>query len=387
MKVAVNIHCLHPPLTGIGHYARHLLELMLADSSVEVVGLSHRGWHSADEVAAIVTSDVGYVEAEAPPVAVSEARRFLRRIPGASQIKAQLTACRRRAVDKRHQDALYWEPNYLLLPNENPALVTVHDLSHLRHPEFHPDSRLQELARLPESIARAGALATVSEFSRRELSQLMHIDPEDVLLIPPAVSSDFAPREESELAELRARLRLPEHFILFAGTLEPRKNLPRLLRAFSSLPADIQREYPLLIAGSQGWHYDGLQSVIGELDNANIRCLGYVDNADMPGLFAAATVFAYPSLYEGFGMPVLEAMASGCAVLTSDCASLPEVAEDGALLVDPHSQASIQEGLLALLENAALRRDFIARGLSCASSRRWQSSYGTLRDALACLAV
>jgi glycosyltransferase involved in cell wall biosynthesis len=382
MKVAVNIHCLHPPLTGIGHYARHLLQAMLDDPRVEaVVGVSHRGWHSQQEVVDIVTHAQGYQPAGAES-ALSLAKRILRRVPGVGRLRARLNYSLQQRQTRQFQDYLYWEPNYLLLPLANRSLTTVHDLSHIRYPEFHPSERLRELAALPRTLERAGGVATVSEFTRAELADVYGLDAAKIAVVSPAVSQRFRPHAPAECEAVRQRLGLPPSYILFAGTLEPRKNLPRLLEAYSALPAQMQAQHKLVLVGGDGWHPEEFEATIKRLDNRNILRLGYVSYEDLPAIFSAATIFAYPSLYEGFGMPVLEAMASGTPVVTSNVASMPEVAAGAALLVDPCCSEELTEQLLMLLEDEQQREHMSGHGLREARRRSWQASYTQLQAAL-----
>ena len=391
MKLAVNIHCLHPPVTGIGHYARHLLLEMLSDPAVEsVVGISQTGWHDRAVVETMVESARGYTREEEPAAsprsprnALRIARAIARRIPGASRLRSRISHALQQRLAKQFADHVYWEPNYLLLPVDNPAVATVHDLSHLRYPHFHPSSRLAELQHLPETLARCERIVTVSEFTRSEMTELLGVDQAKVAVVSPAVSDRFRPRTPEESAQVREHYGLPTNFVLYAGTIEPRKNLPALMEAYSLLPKELQASCPLVLAGGRGWHPETFESVLAKLDNPNILELGYVDHEDLPLLFGAATVFAYPSLYEGFGMPVLEAMASGTAVLTSDAASMPEVAASAASLVDPESVSDINSGLERLLNSATLRQQQIESGLVVARGHSWENSWSRLRAVLA----
>ena len=383
MKVAVNIHCLHPPLTGIGHYACHLLREMLADPRVEsLVGLSHSGWHSREEVGNMVAHAQGF------PVAASSAlplatvatrlRQLLRRVPGLKRMRARINHARRHKAGRAHRDYVYWEPNYLLLPIDNPAVATVHDISHLRHPEYHPAERLRELARLVDSIDRSRRVITASRFSRGEIAAVLGVPENLIDVVSPAVSDRFRPHRAEARELVRQRYRLPDGYILFCGTLEPRKNVPRLMQAFSRLPAALQYRYPLVLAGGRGWHRGEFEAMLAQLANPNILPLGYVNFDDLPALYSAATIFAYPSLYEGFGMPVLEAMASGTAVVTSRTSSMPEVAAGAALLVEPGDVVAIADALEALLEDADKRDALAQAGLQAAAKRSWQQSYAQL---------
>ncbi len=391
MKLAVNIHCLHPPVTGVGHYARHLTLEMLNDPDVEsLVGISQTGWHDRQAVLEMVESAPVYAD-ETPSTEVGRARARLtripravaRRIPGVSRLRSRLIHALQQRVAQRYAEHVYWEPNYLLLPVDNPAVATVHDLSHLRYPQFHPSSRLAELQHLPETLARCERIVTVSEFTRSEMTELLGVDQAKVAVVSPAVSDRFRPRTPEESAQVREHYGLPTNFVLYAGTIEPRKNLPALMEAYSLLPKELQARCPLVLAGGRGWHPETFESVLAKLDNPNILELGYVDHEDLPLLFGAATVFAYPSLYEGFGMPVLEAMASGTAVLTSDAASMPEVAGSAASLVDPESVSDISSGLERLLNSATLRQQQIESGLVVARGHSWENSWLRLRAVLA----
>jgi glycosyltransferase involved in cell wall biosynthesis len=171
---------------------------------------------------------------------------------------------------------------------------------------------------------------------------------------------------------VRRRYDLPERFVLFVGTLEPRKNLMRLVQAYAGLPASVRRHVSLVIAGGPGWLSETLRREVAERGLADrVRFIGYVRDEDMAPLYSLATVFAYPSLYEGFGLPVLEAMACGVPVLTSNVSSLPEVAGGAAVLVAPTDVDAIADGLTQLLDDTALAAKLVARGLEWSTNFSW----------------
>ena len=376
---------------GIGHDARHLIHALLDDASIEsVVGVSHAGWHDREQLAAIVEHSRGYepeptggvVAAGVTASLLGLGKRVLRRVPGLGRMRARLNYLLKTRETARYRDHIYWEPNYLLLPLGNVAVTTVHDVSHMRHPEFHPAQRLQELERLPQSLQQASHIVTVSEFTRRELADIYGLDPATISLVPPAVSSRFKPRAANECDEVLQRYDLPGHYVLYAGTIEPRKNLQRLLAAYTRLPQELQRDYPLVLCGGDGWHHEEFDRALAGIDATCVHRLGYVAAEDLPAIYSAATIFAYPSLYEGFGMPVLEAMASGTPVLTSSVASMPELAAGAALLVDPLSVAEISAGLQQLLTDAPRCDAMREQGLQVAGGHSWAQSYRQLRAAL-----
>jgi glycosyltransferase involved in cell wall biosynthesis len=179
--------------------------------------------------------------------------------------------------------------------------------------------------------------------------------------------------DPERLAAVRRRYDLPERFILFLGAVEPRKNLLRLIEAFAALKPALRRETPLVVAGAHGWLNDSVRERVGKLGlDKSVLFPGYIAGDDVAALYSLATVFAYPSLWEGFGLPVLEAMACGTPVLTSNVSALPEVAGDAALFVTPTDVEAIADGLARLLDDAALRAELGARGVRRTAAFSWK---------------
>ncbi len=258
-----------------------------------------------------------------------------------------------------------------------PTVVTIHDLLPFRFPRsFRTWHRTYTRIVLPRVARAARAVITVSDASRRDVVELLGVAEDRVTVVPNGVDPVFAPvPPESDAAQdARRRLGLPGDFVLAVGAIEPRKNLARLLRAIRALrsrpaTADIR----LIHAGPEAWLSDDLPGLVRELDLSDtVRFLGYVSAGDLATLFSLARVFVYPSLGEGFGIPVVEAMACGCPVVTSNVSSLPEVAGGAAALVDPASVEEIADAVGALWRDEARRRDLAARGRVRAAAFTWE---------------
>jgi len=238
-------------------------------------------------------------------------------------------------------------------------------------------SRAIERATLPLAVRRAAGFAAISASARDDLEARFPRARGRVAVTPLAADPRFAPDPPGGAA-IRARHGLDGPYLLSVGTLEPRKNLPRLVAAFAALPPATRGEHVLAVVGASGWDTAATEAALGANAGA-IRRLGHVPDEDLPALYAGATALCYPSLYEGFGLPVLEAMACGTAVLTSDRSSLPEVAGDAALLVDPRDEGAIAAGLARLLTDGALRERLAAAGPPRAAGFSWdRTAAGTL---------
>ena len=258
------------------------------------------------------------------------------------------------------------------MPCRYKNVITVTDVSPVLHPETH--GRMQVLYHrhvLPHVLKRADAIVTISESSKKDILSCYKVAEEKITVIHLGVDDRFRPKSGQENDFATA---LPERFILSMGTLEARKNLPRLLEAYA-IARSKGLEQKLLIGGASGWRLSNLAGIVEKHNLAHdVRFLGYVDDADLPLLYGRADFFVYPSLYEGFGMPILEAMACGTPVITSNCSSMPEVAGDAALLVDPLSTADLAGKMLALAGSDELRRAVSAQGIARARSFTWEDT-------------
>jgi glycosyltransferase involved in cell wall biosynthesis len=255
-----------------------------------------------------------------------------------------------------------------------PTVVTVHDIAFERFPEHYPSGQTRYLSTMTRlSTQRAARVIAVSNATRADLIAIYGIDSNRIDVIHNGIDTEFRSYREAELTGFRIENDLPEQFLLFVGTLQPRKNLEGLLRAYALIADRI--EWPLVVIGGAGWLYSPIGRLVQRLGlSRRVRFQGYVEPSDLPRWYAAATLFVLPSHYEGFGLPVAEAMASGTPVITSSTSSLPEVAGDAALLVDPSSPVEIARAMLELAEDCERRRELAARGIRRSRRFTWKQA-------------
>ena len=273
------------------------------------------------------------------------------------------------------QGQVFHAPNYFLPLYAENGVVTVHDLSVFKFPETHPVERVRQFEKsFRQTLGIATHLITDSEITRQEVIAYFGWPSERVTAIPLGVSPVFTPRTPAQLTPVLQRYGLnPGAYSLCVSTIEPRKRIDSLLAAYARLPRAIRAAYPLVLVGGKGWHSEHLHASIEAAQQAGwLRYLGFVDEADLPALYAGAHLFVYPSIYEGFGLPVLEAMASGVPVVTSNCSSLPEVSQGAALLLDPDDVAGLSNGMKMALLDESWRSAARANGLHVAQRYTWE---------------
>lgn len=272
---------------------------------------------------------------------------------------------------------IFHAPGFVLpLKVEKPSVLTIFDMTFFSHPTEHQWSkRLYFTSMIPPSIARADRLIAISQSTAGEIRRWLSVPEEKIRVICLAAGDRFGPEAAGGIEEMRRLLALPERYILSVATLEPRKNLPMLLKAYKRLPSGLRREYPLVLAGKPGWGRQDVRRLAEDMGlGREVIFAGYVDDDLLPSLYAGAGLFVYPSLYEGFGLPVLEAMACGTPVLTSNLSSMPEVAGEAALLADPGDAGDLAGKMALLLGDKALSREMSARGAARAASFSWEST-------------
>ncbi len=362
MRIGIDARKLHD--FGIGTYIRNLLrELAAMDHDTEYVVVSR-----PDDAAAVCALGRNFRPVPSTAGNYSFAEQLA--IP---------QALRRERVD------LFHAPHYVLPPLVAcPSVVTIHDCIHLMFPQYLPNRWALAYARTSISLAakRATRVLTVSESSKRDIQRFVDIPPGKIDVIYNSFDPRFGaePNEET-IDRVRERYQLHSDFVLYAGNVKPHKNLERLIEAFHIVRNRGLDELKLILIGDDLSKYTALRRAVHRHQLHNfVRFLGYVPEDTLAVMYRLAGVFVFPSLYEGFGLPPLEAMASGTPVVTSNVSSLPEVAGDAAVLVDPYSAEAIADGMHRVLTDQALRNDLRRRGPQHASQFSWQSSVRRVRE-------
>ncbi len=256
-----------------------------------------------------------------------------------------------------------------------PAVVTVHDVFFARRPDLYPFVVQTQLRyRVPRALRKARVIIVPSQFTKREILSIYRVPAHKLRVIPHGIASRFRPLPARVVEPVRHRYALPGRFFLFLGALQPRKNLLRLIGAFNSLDRATRRAYPLVICGPPRWMYqEVLHAGQSLVDEGTLRFLGQVPDADVPALFNLATTFVFPSLSEGFGFPVLEAMRCGTPVVAANTGSIPELVGKAAILVDPHDIRQLSEALQFMIDDTGRRTRLSTAGRVRASTYTWAS--------------
>jgi glycosyltransferase involved in cell wall biosynthesis len=254
-----------------------------------------------------------------------------------------------------------------VLPRSVPcaSVLTIHDLAFMRHPEFfRPTRRYYQRTLTRRSAKAATIIVAVSEHTKHDLIEYFQIDPAKICVIHNSIAPDFQPVDPASIGRFRAEKELPERYLLYLGTIEPRKNLETLVTAYAHLRAHMGHETPpLILAGAKGWYYEPLFARVRELGvERDVTFVGYVSREEQPLWYAGAAVFVYPSLYEGFGMPIVEALGCGTPTITSNTSSMPEAAGTLATLVAPQDADALAKAMYHMLYDDALRARTLSEG-------------------------
>ncbi len=359
-RIIINDRCLRGPLTGVGHYVAELLARMPVEApDLELIGFYSR-WRPRLQPSPPGPGDRPRRPASRPPWLIR--RTALALYNTAFRIAGALKGCN-----------LYHEPNHVPAPWGGPIVTTIHDLSVIRHPEWHPADRVRWYEKdFSAGLARTTHFITVSQFSKREMTDLLHVPAERISVIGLGVREVFQPRPTEEIHGRLNRYDLPSDYFLYAGTIEPRKNVAGLLAAYAKLPAGLRERTALILAGVSGWGRQTVEEwIAGRHLTGRVRILGYVDDETLAILYAGARALVWPTLYEGFGLPPLECMACGTPVITSNLASLPEVASEAALLVDPRDENELSRAMTRIVEDANLTARLRTAGLTRSAAFSW----------------
>jgi glycosyltransferase involved in cell wall biosynthesis len=361
LRVAVDLTSQLTPLTGVGVMARELVARLATRDDLELTAFAVT-WRGRGRLAEVVPPGVRVVDRPMPARPLHEVWR----------------RADHPRVDRWIGDHdVVWGPNFVVPPSRAAQVVTVHDLTPVRLPELAGDFTLTFPGLVRRALRRGAWVHTPSSFVRDEVVATFDADPERVVAI-----HHGAPADPAGDPAAGRRLAGGDRFVLAVGTIEPRKDVPTLVRAFDRLAAD-HPDVRLVIAGADGWGAGALTEAVGRAHHGDrIARLGRVDERARVDLLAAATVYAYPSVYEGFGLPPIEAMAAGVPVVTTRAGALPEVVGDAADLVDVGDVDGVAAALGRAFDDPGHRRALVARGREVAARYDWSTAAARLADLL-----
>ena len=386
MKIILATDPIFWPLTGIGKYTFELAKRFSSEPGLSDIRFFNMGrWQDDAELWQVRAENMDELTDTS---LVRKSFGFLRKSLSnnklAIKVYSRITPyLYQRRLKPFSADYIYHSPNFVLPKFDGKKVATFHDLSVLKYPGFHPESRVSFLR--PEIIKaaqNADHIITDSEAVRQEVIEYFAKAPEDVTAIPLASSlSDDAPDSKSVDRFLSIHDLIKQQFLLFVSSIEPRKNIDRLLDAYEALSPEFKRQHPLVLTGSSGWKSKKILKRINMLsDTGLVRYLGYTSDVELKYLYCSAGALAFPSIYEGFGLPIIEAQAMGLPVVTSNLSCMPEVAGDAALFVDPYDVAAISSALEQVMLDESLREKLKINGLKNARQYSWDKTVAKTLD-------
>ena len=363
LRVALDVSILQAPRTGIGEYAYQLGHALGQLAEPDLVLFDGLRWR--DDLPG--ASHPGYGP-------LSRIARTM--LPGAYRVRRYLLQRRFNRGVKLLCPDVYHQPSLWPLDFDGPVVMTLHDLTHAHYPNTQPANRLKEIERrLPDSLDRASRIMVDSQFIANEAMHYYSLPADKLRIAPLGVAARFHPRTEHQLQPCLASLQLDMRgYYLCIGTLEPRKNLQLAIKAYLGLPVTLRNRMPLLIVGGAGWRREHMDRIPSRaISDGHIRLLGYQGEERVAQLLSGAHALLFPSRYEGFGLPVLEAMASGTPVIACHSAAIPEVAGEAALYADAEDTEGFRAQMLKLLEDSQLHEALRQQGLDRAGTFSWQN--------------
>ncbi|HEY1376187.1 MAG TPA: glycosyltransferase family 1 protein [Gemmataceae bacterium] len=363
MRVVFNLLQTLKPKTGVGHYAARLFAALREQMPAEDL----HGFPTGP--LAVAVRRIQHARSGGTPQAgrsrLTVAMKDGLRAAGRGCLGlAFRAACRRGGYD------LYHEPNFIPLAGGVPSVVTVHDLSVILQPQWHPSDRVRHHeSRFRRGLSAARHVLTDTQAVRRQIIEHLGVAPDRVTAVHLGVGPEFFAADPSDSDRARRALGLPADYLLVVGTIEPRKNVPTLLRAYLNLPTGLRRRCPLVLAGGWGWNVDEAADLI-RVDDSVLH-LGYTPDDHLPGLYAGARALAFPSFYEGFGLPPLEMLAAGGAVISSTTAALHEVLGPRAHFIDPLDEAGWRHALARAITDDDWLRSLRDGGRAWAARFTW----------------
>ena len=355
-KVLIDTISLLSPLTGIGKYTYEVSNILKKNSELEIEYFY--GYYS-DKLIEPTTHK-----------SVKNLKSTINKFPFIKKIAREILFISSRLFATKYD--LYWQPNFI--PNRGvkakKIVTTVHDFSFFIHRDFHPKETLEYFDNsFYKNIYRSDIIITGSNYTKSEILERLDFKEENIRVIYHGVNHNlFKIYNNIELD-----FKLPPKFILSVGSIEPRKNLLGLLKAYNLLTKDIKDEYKLILVGFKGWENREIMKIINQ-NREYIEYLGFISNEDLAKVYNLSSCFVYPSFYEGFGLPIVEAMACGTAVVSSNSSSLPEVGGDAVLYCNPHNIYDIRDKINMVLLDNNLKEELIQKGLKQAKLFSWEKS-------------
>ncbi|WKT00459.1 glycosyltransferase family 4 protein [Gallibacterium salpingitidis] len=393
-EIVINLNVLNTPLTGIGYYTLNIIKILI-NNDITVLGIKNGYVIPSRDVRDLVlhlsTPTQLQLTTKQPDgqIQIQHLKHFIinliKKIPKAYLIKKNLESYRlkKSLLSLSKKGVVYFETNFVPLPYPGKTVTTIHDLSFIHNPEFHPKERVEYLKKqLPNTMQQSYKIVVDSNTIATELSQMYPQYKDKIVTLYLGVNPEFNIYQKN--LSLLSQFNLKEKsFILSVCTLEPRKNLLGLVKAYKLLPENIKNNFPLVLVGHKGWKNSELYSHLESLlDKKQVIITGYLSDEDVKAIYASAKIFAYVSLYEGFGLPIIEAMASGTPVITSNYGAMAEVAGDAAVLVNTTSTEEISTAILDLINNDTLCSHLSTLGLKRANYFRWEKTVDQLLSIL-----